>query len=38
MDKNYREPTNNDARSEIRVLTQRCEQVNKLGNAIFFKW
>ena len=38
MDKKHHEPTNNDARSEIWDLTQRCEQVNKLGDAMIFKW
>ena len=38
MDKKYYAPTNNDARPEIWDLTQRCDQVNKLGNAINFKW
>ena len=38
MDKKCHEPTNNDVRSEIWDLTQRCGQVNKQGNEIFFKW
>ena len=37
MDNKYYAPTNNDARSEIWDLTQRCDQVNKLGHAMIFK-